>query len=131
MNINIGTPALLFPAIALLMLAYTNRYHFVVTLIRELIEKCEAKEVCDLTTIEQCKYLQKRVILIQRMQQLLVFSLLLCVLCIALVHFNFNLIAFMVFSLSIISFVTSLMLSLREITISVNGVQKLLDKYVN
>jgi hypothetical protein len=131
MNINIGTPALLFPAIALLMLAYTNRYHFVVTLIRELIEKCEAKEVCDLTTIEQCKYLQKRVILIQRMQQLLVFSLLLCVLCIALVHFNFNLIAFMVFSLSIISFVTSLMLSLREITISVNGVNKLLDKYIN
>ena len=131
MNINIGTPALLFPAIALLMLAYTNRYHFVVTLIRELIEKCEAKEVCDLTTIEQCKYLQKRVILIQRMQQLLVFSLILCVLCIALVSFNFNLSATIVFSLSIISFVSSLMLSLREITISVNGVQKLLDKYVN
>ena len=45
MNINIGTPALLFPAIALLMLAYTNRYHFVVTLIRELIEKCEIKRL--------------------------------------------------------------------------------------
>lgn len=131
MNLNINTPTLLFPAIALLMLAYTNRYHFVVTLIRELIEKCEIEGVCDLSTIQQCKFLQTRVVIIQRMQQLLVLSLLLCVLCMALVHFALKSIALVVFSFSMVSFVSSLIFSLREITISVNGVKKLLDKYIN
>ena len=45
MNLTVSTPALLFPAIALLMLAYTNRYHFIVNLIRELIKSVKRKEL--------------------------------------------------------------------------------------
>lgn len=84
MNLTVGTPALLFPAIALLMLAYTNRYHFIVNLIRELIKKCKVDGVCDITTTEQCRLLKKRILLVKSMQHLLVLSLLLCFFCIAM-----------------------------------------------
>ena len=114
-----------------MLLAYTNRYHFVVTLIRELIKKCETDQVCDTATADQCKFLQIRVLLIQKMQQLLVLSLLLCVICIGMLAIDFRLCGVILFSFSGISFVSSLLLSLREITISVNGVKKLLDNYVN
>jgi hypothetical protein len=60
MNLTVETPALLFPAIALLLLAYTNRYHFIVTLIRELITRCESEGLCDISIIDQYKLLKKK-----------------------------------------------------------------------
>jgi hypothetical protein len=36
MDISINTPALLFPAVTLLMLAYTNRFNTLATIIRNL-----------------------------------------------------------------------------------------------
>ena len=131
MNLTVSTPALLFPAIALLMLAYTNRYHFIVSLIRELIKKCETEGTCDATTADQCRMLEKRINLVKRMQQLLVLSLLICVFCIAMIAFKFMLTGIILFTLSIMSFVSSLVISLREVTISVDGIKKLLDDYVN
>ncbi len=131
MDISVETPALLFPAIALLLLAYTNRYHFIVTLIRELIKKCESENVCDISTVNQCKLLKKRVLLVRRMQQLLVASLLICVFCIATISFGFKLEGLYLFLLSIVTFVISLLFSLKEITISVKGVVGLLEKYIN
>ena len=90
MNLTVGTPALLFPAIALLLLAYTNRYHFIVTLIRELIKRCESVGQCDISTVDQCRLLKKRIFLVRRMQQLLVISVLICVFCIAAIAFGFE-----------------------------------------
>ena len=130
MNISFETPALLFPAIALLLLAYTNRYHFIVTLIRELLKKCEDEEQCDVLIVNQCKLLKKRVLLVRRMQQLLVGSLLICVFCIATIAFGFKEVGLILFILSIFTFVLSLIISLREVTISVKGVVALLDKYI-
>ena len=130
MNLTVGTPALLFPAIALLLLAYTNRYHFIVTLIRELIKRCESEGQCDISTVDQCRLLKKRILLIRRMQQLLVMSLLICVFCIATIAFGFELAGNALFILSIISFVSSLIISLKEVTISVRGITALLDEYI-
>ena len=130
MNLTVETPALLFPAIALLLLAYTNRYHFIVTLIRELITRCESEGLCDISIIDQCKLLKKRILLIRRMQQLLVMSLLLCIFCIVTIAFKFELAGNILFIFSIITFVSSLLISLREVTISVDGITSLLDKYI-
>ena len=130
MALTVETPALLFPAIALLLLAYTNRYHFIVTLIRELIARCESEGLCDASIMDQCRLLKKRIFLVRRMQQLLVMSLLICVLCIVTIAFKFELAGNILFILSIISFVSSLLISLREVTISVHGITSLLDKYI-
>ena len=131
MNLTVETPALLFPAIALLLLAYTNRYHFIVTLIRELIEKCESEGQCDISTVDQCRLLKKRVLLVRRMQQLLVMSLIICVFCIVTIALGFEFVGNGLFIFSIITFVSSLLISMKEVTISVQAINALLDKYIN
>ena len=131
MTITVETPALLFPAIALLLLAYTNRYHFIVTLIRELIARCENEGQCDISIVDQCRLLKKRILLIRLMQQLLVMSLIICVFCIVTIAFKFELAGYILFIFSIITFVSSLLISLREVTISVHGITSLLDKYIS
>ena len=131
MNLTVGTPALLFPAIALLLLAYTNRYHFIVTLIRELIERCEGEGQCDISTVDECRLLKKRILLVRRMQQLLVMSLIICVFCIVTIALGFEFVGNGLFIFSIITFVSSLLISLKEVTISVQAINALLDKYIN
>jgi hypothetical protein len=131
MNLTVETPALLFPAIALLLLAYTNRYHFIVTLIRELITRCESEGMCDISTVDQCRLLKKRILLVRRMQQLLVMSLLICVFCIVTIAFGFEFAGNSLFIFSIITFVSSLLISLKEVTISVQAITTLLDKYID
>jgi len=130
MNLAVGTPALLFPAIAFLLLAYTYRYHFIVTLIRGLIEKCENEGQCDIATVDQCRLLKKRILLVRRMQQFLVTSLLICVFSITAIAFGFELAGNSLFLLSVVTFVSSLIISLREVTVSVKGITALLDKYI-
>ena len=130
MALTVETPALLFPAIALLLLAYTNRYHFIVTLIRELIARCESEGLCDISTVDQCRLLKKRIFLVRRMQQFLVMSLLICVFCVVAIAFKFDLAGNILFIFSIITFVSSLLISLREVTISVHAITSLLDKYI-
>ena len=131
MNLTVETPALLFPAIALLLLAYTNRYHFIVTLIRGLVKRCESEEICDISTVDQCRLLKKRILLVRRMQQLLVMSLIICVFCIVTIALGFEFVGNGLFIFSIITFVSSLLISLKEITISVQAINALLDKYIN
>ena len=131
MNLTVETPALLFPAIALLLLAYTNRYHFIVTLIRELVKRCESEGICDISTVDQCRLLKKRILLVRRMQQLLVMSLIICVFCIVTIALGFEFIGNSLFIFSIITFVSSLLISLKEVTISVHAITALLDKYID
>ena len=70
MEISLTTPALLFPAISLLLLAYTNRFLAIATLIRNLHEKHESEP--NKILIEQIINLRKRVYLIRNMQFLYV-----------------------------------------------------------
>jgi hypothetical protein len=68
LEFSINTPALLFPAITLLMLAYTNRFLALATLILNL--HTQYKQVGEEREIirEQIKNLKRRLVLIKQMQ---------------------------------------------------------------
>lgn len=119
MEINLTTPALLFPAISLLLLAYTNRFLTIATLIRSL--HSEYKKNPDELMLGQIKNLRLRVKLIRNMQALGVLSLLLCVVCMFVI-FNGNLpLAEIIFGISLILLILSLAVSAWEIQISVKA----------
>ena len=119
MEINLTTPALLFPAISLLLLAYTNRFLTLATLIRTLHR--QFKERPDDLIWGQIKNLRLRVKLIRNMQVLGVLSLLLCVVCMFVI-FSGNLkLAELIFGVSLILLILSLAVSAWEIQISVKA----------
>ena len=119
MEINLTTPALLFPAISLLLLAYTNRFLTIATLIRSL--HSEYKKNPDELMLGQIKNLRLRVKLIRNMQAFGVLSLLLCVVCMFVI-FNGNLpLAEIIFGISLILLILSLAVSAWEIQISVKA----------
>jgi hypothetical protein len=68
MLISINTPALLFPAITLLMLAYTNRFLALSTLIRNLHAQYKQSPADHPQIKDQIRNLSKRLVLIKRMQ---------------------------------------------------------------
>jgi hypothetical protein len=77
MLLEVSTPALLFPAISLLFLSYTNRFLHLSALIRKL--HSDWMEQGDCVARQQIENLQKRLVLIRFMQLLGALSLLLCV----------------------------------------------------
>jgi len=121
MDINLTTPALLFPAISLLLLAYTNRFLTLATLIRTLHAKY--KEDPHDVLLDQIKNLRKRVILIRNMQAFGVISLLLCVVCMFLLFANEQIAGRYTFGVSLILLIISLGLSVYEIQISVRALK--------
>ncbi len=119
MEIDLTTPALLFPAISLLLLAYTNRFLTLATLIRNL--HSQFKENPDQRIWGQIRNLRLRVKLIRNMQALGVLSLLLCVVCMFVI-FRGNLpLAEFIFGISLILLILSLAVSAWEIQISVKA----------
>ncbi len=119
MELNLTTPALLFPAISLLLLAYTNRFLAVASLIRGLHSRY--KENHEEQVIVQINNLRKRVIVIRNMQALGVVSLLLCVLCMFLLYAGMLEIGSYVFGISLVLLMVSLALSVYEIQISIEA----------
>ena len=119
MEINLTTPALLFPAISLLLLAYTNRFLTIATLIRSLHSKY--KEEPDELVWGQIKNLRLRVKLIRNMQGLGVLSLLLCVVCMFVIFAGNLPLAEIIFGISLILLIVSLAVSAWEIQISVKA----------
>lgn len=120
MEITLTTPALLFPAISLLLLAYTNRFLALATLIRGLHAKYRDTE-CDALILGQIRNLRHRVVLVRNMQALGVASLLLCVVCMFVLFAGQELAGKWLFGISLVLMVASLGLSLREIQISVGA----------
>lgn len=119
MEISLTTPALLFPAISLLLLAYTNRFLAIATLIRNLHEKHESEP--NKILIEQIINLRKRVYLIRNMQFLGVSSLLLCVVCMFVLFWGQMEVGQWLFGISLVLLMLSLSLSVIEIQISVKA----------
>ena len=78
-----------------------------------------------MATADQRRLLQKRIFLVKRIKQLPVPVLLICVFCIAKRAFGFKATGF---TLGILTVVSSLAISLRVATISVDKIKKLLDK---
>jgi Protein of unknown function (DUF2721) len=117
MEFSLTTPAVLFPAVSLILLAYTNRFLAISSLIRSLKEKYTEKGEEHL--LDQIKNLRRRIYLIRNMQFLGVFSLFLCVLSMYFIFENRPETAKNMFSVGIISLIMSLALSLREIHLSI------------
>lgn len=123
MQFSINTPALLFPAITLLMLAYTNRFLALATLIRNLSTKYkQVPEERDLVK-DQIRNLRRRLELVKQMQATGIFSFFLCVLCMLFVYFEVDMWGFFTFGLSLFSLLVSLALSLNEIYISTRALE--------
>ncbi len=119
MQINLTTPALLFPAISLLLLAYTNRFVTLANLIRTLHKQYLDKP--SEVIMGQIENLRRRVVMIQRMQAAGIASLFLCVLCMFLLFFGWILAGEIVFSLALGLMMVSLGISFREIQVSVDA----------
>ncbi|HOQ37472.1 MAG TPA: DUF2721 domain-containing protein [Acetivibrio sp.] len=116
---ELTTPALLFPAISLLMLAYTNRFMVLAQLIRDLYAKY--KENPDEVTKGQLHNLKKRIVIIKNMQIFGGLSFFFCVTCMFLLFFNFLILADIVFGISLLLLLVSLALLVYELQISVNA----------
>ncbi len=120
MTISLTTPALLFPAISLLLLAYTNRFLAIATLIRQLKAKGSME---DKIVIGQIKNLRKRLYLIRNMQLFGVLSFFFCVLSMIFI-FQENLQAgSYIFGVSLVLLLLSLLLSLWEVQISTKALE--------
>ena len=116
MEITLTTPALLFPTLSLVLLAYTNRFLALGSRIRALHDRYESSHGPSL--LAQIENLRIRVNLIRRMQLFGVLSLFLCVLCMFFLFAGLVVIGKIVFGLSLVSMLVSLGISTREIHIS-------------
>ncbi|MEY4054458.1 MAG: hypothetical protein RJA92_1399 [Bacteroidota bacterium] len=122
MEISFNTPALLFPAISLIMLAYTNRFLALSSRVRNLHDKYQNQEQKHIIH-GQIKNLRYRLKLIKNMQALGVVTFLGCILCMYLIYVQFMLAANIIFALSLISFSASLLLSFLEIQLSTKALE--------
>jgi hypothetical protein len=123
MQLSINTPALLFPAISLLMLAYTNRFLALSNLVRNLHVKFQQNSTDRKMIIAQIKNLRKRLKLIKYMQGLGVVCIFMCVLTMFFIYEEYVIWAQSIFGLSLLVFLASLALSLAEINISTDALE--------
>jgi Protein of unknown function (DUF2721) len=119
MEITISTPALLFPTISLLMLAYTNRFLGLASTVRTLLEQYRQSPQSAL--VEQIGALRFRISLIKNMQTFGVSSLALCVLCMVALFVGWTPGANAIFVGSLALMLVSLALSVWEIQLSANA----------
>ena len=124
-QLSLTTPALLFSAISLLLLAYTNRFLTYANVVRTL--HARFKDNADSLLIGQIQNLRKRLALTRSMQLLGIGSLLLCVLCMFLIYIELQLMAEIIFGVALVMLILSLAISIREIQISV----KALDLHIS
>jgi peptidoglycan/LPS O-acetylase OafA/YrhL len=118
-ELTLTTPALLFSAISMLLLAYTNRFLTYANVVRNL--HARFKENPDNLIIGQIQNLRKRLVLTRSMQLLGIGSLLLCVLCMFLVYVDLQIAAEVIFGIALVMLILSLAISVREIQISVKA----------
>lgn len=122
MEISFNTPALLFPAISLLLLAYTNRFLALANLVRKLHDEYIAGQK-NKVILRQIKSLRRRINLIRYMQGLGVFSFLCCVACMYSIYKGWAQAAELIFAISLLSLLASLLFSLVEIIQSTNAIE--------
>ncbi len=118
---TLTTPALLFSAISLILLAFTNRFVAYTQVVRNL----HKQYVESPTTVlkGQIFNLRKRLYLIRTMQIMGVSSLFLCVITMFLIFIGSTLIASWIFGVALLLLCGSLAVSIREIQISVKALE--------
>jgi hypothetical protein len=122
---ELTTPALLFPAISLLLLAYTNRFLVLAQLIRQL--HSSERDYWQAVVQRQIQNLRRRIALIRLMQALGVSSFLFCALSMFALFIQRQPFAEVLFGLSLLLLVGSLLTSLYEIAISTQAIEAELE----
>jgi len=121
MILNIETPALLFSATSLILLAYTNRFLTIATIVRSLKKKYDEAE--NKSILLEIKNLNLRITLIRYMQMFGVLSLFLSVFAMLLLFLEQQIVGIYLFGMSLLSLLISLAVSFWEISISVNALR--------
>lgn len=119
--LTLTTPALLFSAISLIMLAYTNRFLAYAAIIRNLRDQFVKSQ--DTSLLKQIHNLKLRVKLTRYMQIAGITSLLFCVLTMFLIYIGFALIAAWAFGIGLLLLIVSLLFLIWEIQISAKALQ--------
>lgn len=127
MDITITTPSLLFPAISLLLLAYTNRFVVLANVIRQLSSSDEA--ISRDVVRRQIDNLRKRVQIIRAMQAFGVLSFVFCTLSMFALLLQWLMPGLWLFAISLILLVISLLCSFYEVHISTNAINIELEKF--
>lgn len=122
MEITFNTPAVLFPAISLLMLAYTNRFLALANLIRKLHEAYQTGKDKKLIML-QIMGLRRRLYYVRWMQGLGILSFLICVTTMFCIYNGWQSVAQVLFAFSLIALSISLVFSLIEIVQSTNALE--------
>lgn len=120
-ELTLATPALLFSAVSLIMLAYTNRFLSYAQLVRTLKDQYirQHSEV----TAAQIENLRRRLYLTRSMQVLGISNLFLCVVTMFLIYIGFQLLSVYVFGIALLLLIASLGVSIWEIHISVKALE--------
>jgi hypothetical protein len=121
MELSLTTPALLFPAISLLLLAYTSRFLTLANLMRELYARY--KENPDPKVKGQLDNLSYRIGIIRNMQVFGVASFFFSVLSMLLLFVGQEVLARLVFGGGLVLLLVSLALSLREVQVSIHALR--------
>ena len=121
MNLSIETPALLFSATSLILLAYTNRFLTIAQIVRSLKKHYDQEH--NKSILVEIKNLNQRITLIRYMQLFGVLCLFLSVFAMFLLLLNYETIGIYVFGVSLLSLLISLGISFWEISISVNALR--------
>jgi uncharacterized membrane protein YtjA (UPF0391 family) len=124
MELSIQTPALLFPAISLLLIAYTNKFLAIANLIRSLVSDYERQRDRDL--LKQIHSLRRRLWLIRWMQVFAVTSLLFCVMTMFLIYEGQQGWAKALFAISLLLMMASLVITIIETVLSAGALKLLL-----
>ncbi len=125
-ELTLTTPSILFSAISLIMLAYTNRFLAYAQVIRDLRDQHAQRPT--LVTLKQITNLRNRLHLMRAMQVVGVASLLLCVVCTLFIYVGWHLAAVYIFGAALLLLIVSLGLSIHELSISVKALDYHLDR---
>lgn len=127
MEMTITTPSLLFPAISLLMLAYTNRFVVLTNVIRQLsnLENAHSKKV----VVRQIENLRRRLQVIRQMQATGVLSFVFCTMAMFALLLGWMFTGQVLFAISLVLLVVSLLFSFYEVHISTTAINIELEKF--
>ena len=118
---SLVTPTLLFSAVSLIMLAYTNRFLSYAQLVRNLKDKY-VKDRSEVTAA-QIANLRKRLNLTRSMQILVISSLFCCVVSMFFCFISLRVTAIIIFGIALLLLISSLGLSIRELVISTRALE--------
>lgn len=121
MTVSLETPALLFSATSLILLAYTNRFLTIAQIVRGLKKNYDDNH--NKNILLEIKNLNLRLTLIRYMQLFGVMCLFLSVFAMLLLYINQVTIGIYLFGASLLSLLISLGISFWEISISVNALR--------